>query len=118
MFHFYFFGTLGVLLLYAALSLHLTVAVAVPVLLLVGVASAAFSATQYALVYTLAPPELRGQATGVMQFFIGTSILGHWLTGLLFERLGSVSAMQVMAGQASICLAALWLLWRRATREA
>ncbi len=116
LFHFYFSGTLAVVLLYAALSLHLTLTVAVPVLLLIGIASAAFSATQYGLVYTLAPPELRGHATGVMQFFIGTSIIGHWLTGLLFERLGTVAALQVMAAQASVCLAILWVFWRRATR--
>jgi predicted MFS family arabinose efflux permease len=118
LFRFYFSGTLAVVLLYAVLSLHLTVAAAVPALLLIGIASAAFSATQYGLIYTLAPPALRGHATGVMQFFIGTSIIGHWLTGLLFERLGSVTAMRVMAGQAIISLAILWALWRRAARRA
>ncbi len=51
-----------------------------------------------------------------MQFFIGTSMLGNWLTGLLFERLGTVGAMQVRAVQTCVSLAALWLLWRRATR--
>ncbi len=40
LFHFYFFGTLGVVLLYAVLSLHLTIAVTVPMLLLIGIASA------------------------------------------------------------------------------
>src|SRR5262245_17702447 len=38
------------------LALHLTIARAVAILLVVGLATAAFSSTQYALVYNLAPP--------------------------------------------------------------
>jgi MFS family permease len=100
-------------LLYGMLSLHLTVTAAIPALLLIGAASACFSATQYALVYTLAPPELRGRATGVLQFFIGSSMVGHWMTGLLFQQLGSAVAMQVMAVQAIFCLGLLGTLWFR-----
>jgi MFS family permease len=113
LFYFYFAGTLGVVLLYGMLSLHLTVTAAIPALLLIGAASACFSATQYALVYTLAPPELRGRATGVLQFFIGSSMVGHWMTGLLFQQLGSAVAMQVMAVQAIFCLGLLGTLWFR-----
>lgn len=117
LFYFYFAGTLGVVLLFGVLSLHLTVTAAIPALLLIGAASACFSATQYALVYTLSPPELRGRATGVLQFFIGSSMVGHWMTGLLFERLGSALAMQVMAVQAILCLGILGTLWFRLQRD-
>jgi MFS family permease len=105
------------LLLVLALSTHLTVEAAIPVLLLGGVASAGFSATQYALVYTLAPPEMRGRATGILSICIGSSMLGHYHTGLLFERLGSANAMHLMAIEGITAMVALGLLWQRARRQ-
>jgi predicted MFS family arabinose efflux permease len=109
----YYFGTLACLLLMLGLALNLTVAVAVAALLVIGVAAAAFSLTQYALVYNIAPPDMRGRATGMLSIFIGSSMLGHWHAGLLFERLGSIAAMKVMGCQgmaAMLMLAAL--CWR------
>ena len=100
-------------MLILGLALHLTVGAAVAILLVSGIAAAAFSSTQYALVYNIAPPEMRGRATGVLSIFIGSSILGDWHAGLLFERLGSIAAMEVMACEglaAMLVLAALW--WR------
>ena len=111
LFRFYFLGTLACLMLMLGLSLHLTIGAAVAILLMSGVAAAAFSSTQYALVYNIAPPEMRGRATGMLSIFIGSSMLGHWHAGLLFERLGTIAAMQVMACEglaAMLVLAALW----------
>jgi predicted MFS family arabinose efflux permease len=113
LFRVYYLGSLACLLLMLALALHLTVGVAVAILLIVGVAAAAFSSTQYALVYNMAPPAMRGRATGMLSIFIGSSMLGHWHAGLLFERLGSIAAMKVMGCEglaAMLVLAALW--WR------
>jgi predicted MFS family arabinose efflux permease len=113
LFRFYYLGTLACLLLMLILSLNLSVGTAVAMLLLTGLAAAAFSSTQYALVHNIAPPEMRGRATGVLSIFIGSSMLGHWHAGLLFERLGSVAAIGVMACEglgAMLVLAALW--WR------
>jgi MFS family permease len=113
LFRFYYLGTLACLVLMIGLALHLTIATAVAILLVVGVATAAFSSTQYALVYNLAPPDMRGRATGVLSVFIGSSMLGHWHAGLLFEKLGSIAAMKVMGCEglvAMLVLAALW--WR------
>ena len=113
LFRFYYIGTLACLMLMLGLALNLTVAAAVAVLLAVGVAGAAYSSTQYALVYNIAPPDMRGRATGVLSIFIGSSMLGHWQAGLLFERLGSIAAMKVMGCEglaAMLVLAALW--WR------
>ena len=111
LFRFYFLGTLACLVLMLGLSLHLTIGAAVAILLMSGVAAAAFSSTQYALVYNIAPPEMRGRATGMLSIFIGSSMLGHWHAGLLFEMLGTIAAMQVMACEglaAMLVLAALW----------
>jgi predicted MFS family arabinose efflux permease len=114
LFRFYFFGTLSLLLLMLLMALHLTVPASVGILLLVGVCAAAFSSTQYALVYHMAPPEMRGRAAGVLSIFIGSSIVGHWHAGVLFERLGSGWAMQVMAIEGLVAMVALGLLWWRA----
>jgi predicted MFS family arabinose efflux permease len=113
LFRVYYLGTLACLALMLGLAPHLTVGVAVAILLAVGVAAAAFSSTQYALVYNMAPPAMRGRATGMLSIFIGSSMLGHWHAGLLFERLGSITAMKVMGCEglaAMLVLAALW--WR------
>lgn len=113
LFRFYYLGTLACLVLMLILALNLSVGTAVAMLLLTGLAAAAFSSTQYALVHNIAPPEMRGRATGVLSIFIGSSMLGHWHAGLLFERLGSVAAIAIMACEglaAMLALAALW--WR------
>lgn len=118
LFRFYFLGTLACLVLMLGLALHLTVGAAVAILLLSGVAAAAFSSTQYALVYNIAPPEMRGRATGMLSIFIGSSMLGHWHAGLLFEKLGTIAAMQVMAWEglaAMLVLATLW--WRTPVQQ-
>jgi predicted MFS family arabinose efflux permease len=111
LFRFYYLGTLACLILMLILALNLSVGTAVAMLLLTGLAAAAFSSTQYALVHNIAPPEMRGRATGVLSIFIGSSMLGHWHAGVLFERLGSVAASSVMACEglaAMLVLAALW----------
>src|SRR5215475_11176712 len=113
LFRFYYLGTLACLVLMIGLALHLTIASAVAILLVVGVATAAFSSTQYALVYNLAPPEMRGRAAGVLSVFIGSSMIGHWHAGLLFERLGSITAMKVMGCEGLAAMIVLAALWRR-----
>ena len=119
LFRLYFLGTLACLLLMLGLTLHLALGAAVAILLLSGVAAASFSSTQYALVYNIAPPEMRGRATGMLSIFIGSSMLGHWHAGLLFETLGSIAAMQLMACEglaAMLVLAVLW--WRTPVQQA
>jgi predicted MFS family arabinose efflux permease len=113
LFRFYYFGTLACLALMLALALNLEPGAAVAILLMSGVAAAAFSSTQYALVHNMAPPQMRGRATGVLSIFIGSSMLGHWHAGLLFERLGSVTAMEVMACEGLAALLGLAVLWWR-----
>ena len=113
LFRFYYLGALACLMLMLGLALHLSVGTAVIILFISGVAAPAFSSTQYALVYNIAPPDMRGRATGVLSIFIGSSMLGHWHAGLLFERLGSVAAMQVMACEGLAAMLLLGLLWWR-----
>ena len=107
LFHAYFLGTLAFLLLLLALALYLTVEMAVVCLLLIGVAAACFSATQYALVYALSSPDVRGRATGFLSIFIGTSIFGFYNTGYLFARFSSTDALKIMVLEGLIPLLAL-----------
>ncbi len=104
-------------MLILGLAFHLTVGAAVTILLASGIAAAAFSSTQYALVYNIAPPEMRGRATGVLSIFIGSSMLGHWHAGLLFERLGSIAAMKVMACEGLVTMMVLAALSWRTPRD-
>ena len=111
LFRFYFFGVMGILALMFLLSLHLTVETAVGVLLLMGMGAAGFSATQYALVHVISPPETRGRATGVLSLFIGSSIVGHWVAGQLFGMLSSADATRLIAMSGVAAMTVLGLLW-------
>lgn len=113
MFRYHYFGTFAYVLLIAVMSLHLVVGTSALLLVLLGVAAACFSATQYALVYLSAPPEMRGRATGMLSLFIGSSLVGFYHTGYLFERLGTVDAMRLMAAEGVITLLFLGVVWWR-----
>ena len=111
LFRTYFFGTLVLLLLMLGLSYRLDVATAVPVLLLAGVAAACFSATQYALVHVISPPEVRGRATGVLSIFIGTSMVGHYIAGQLFGSFSSAEATRFLAIAGIAAMSVLGVIW-------
>jgi MFS family permease len=111
LFRFYFFGVSTILCLIIALSFNLTIGAAVPVLVLSGVAAAGFSATQYALVHVISPPEVRGRATGVLSLFIGSSMLGHYVAGQLFGMYPSAEAMRMISTTGLIAMLVLGVLW-------
>jgi MFS family permease len=111
LFRFYFFGVTTILCLIIALSFNLTVTATVPMLVLSGMAAAGFSATQYALVHVISPPEVRGRATGVLSLFIGSSMLGHYVAGQLFGMYPSAEAMRMMGVAGVIAMALLGMLW-------
>ena len=111
LFRFYFVGSASMLALMFALSLHMAVPIAVPALLVMGTAAAAFSATQYALVHVSSPPELRGRATGILSVFIGSSMAGHYIAGQLFGSFSSAIATRVMAVGGLLALVVLGALW-------
>lgn len=114
LFRTYYLGTLSLLLLMLGLSFHLEVKVAVAALFLIGAAAACFSATQYALVHLISPPEVRGRVTGVLSLFIGSSMFGHYLAGQLFGRMTSPDAIRTMAVAGILSMIALGLAWRTA----
>jgi len=111
LFRFYFMGPVAMLTLVLALSFYLVVPMAVPSLILMGAAAAAFSATQYALVHISAPPEHRGRATGVLSMFIGSAMLGHYIAGQLFGAFPSPIAMRIIACGGLATMGVLGILW-------
>ncbi len=113
-FQFYYFGVMAFLVLLLTLGAWLTLGTAVICLLLIGGSAAGFSATQYALVYTMAPPDMRGRAAGFLSIFIGTSAIGFYNTGFLFSRFDSADALMIMALQGLIPIVILGVLWLRA----
>ena len=111
LFRFYFFGVTTILMLMFFLSMYLTVEATVAMLLLTGIAAAGFSATQYALVHIISPPEVRGRATGVLSMFIGSALIGHWVSGQLFGHLTSAEAMRFIAVFGVSLMTLLGLVW-------
>ncbi|MFV0298097.1 MAG: MFS transporter [Hyphomicrobiaceae bacterium] len=118
LFRFYYWGPAAMMILILLLSFHLELATAVPALLAMGCAVAAFTATQYALVHVSAPPHVRGRATGVLSIFIGSSMFGHYLAGQLFGAYPSPVAMRILACGGLVAMAVLGLLWLTSTRPA
>ena len=98
-----------------ALSFVLRPEFTVAGLILASFGGAWFSATQYALVYTTAPEELRGRAFGLLALAIGCATIGLWNAGNLFQAYPSDVALRTMALQGLIPLAVLGVaaLWTR-----
>lgn len=112
LFSLYYWGPFGYLILIAGLALNLNVATTATAFLVAGAAAACFSAAQYVLVYLIAPPEMRGRATGILSIFIGTSALGMYNAGYLFANFSSPAALWIMAGQGLTVMAFLGIvLW-------
>jgi predicted MFS family arabinose efflux permease len=98
-----------------ALSFFLRPEFTVAGLILASFGGACFSATQYALVYTTAPEELRGRAFGLLALAIGCATIGLWNAGNLFQAYPSDVALRTMALQGLVPLVVLGVaaLWTR-----
>ena len=111
----YFCGPLIYLIAVFVLSFTLTPDFTLATLIALSFGGACFSATQYTLLYTTAPPELRGRAFGFLSLAIGCGTLGLWNAGYLFDTFSSDTAMMIMAleGLVPMALLALFAVTRR-----
>ena len=111
----YFCGPLIYLIAVFGLSFTLTPGFTLATLIALSFGGACFSATQYTLLYTTAPPELRGRAFGFLSIAIGCGTLGLWNAGYLFNTFPSATAMMIMAieGLVPMTLLALFAATRR-----
>ncbi len=108
----YFFGVLGYLVLVFVagwMTHHLPMAL---VLLTVGLAGSGFTTMQSVLVYTVAPPEMRGRLFGIMVLCIGTGVLGYLNIGLMGEWYGGSAAIRIVAAEGIVPLLLIGIGWR------
>ena len=113
----YFYCSILFILGVLAFSLSQIYSVSLGLLFLAGLGVAGFSAMQSTIVFTAAPPEMRGRLMGVLAVCIGFNPLGILQVGLLADWFGGALAVTIMTseGLAAILIAALlWPhFWRR-----
>ena len=112
----YYFGTIGYLVFafvvgWMADALPMAVA-----LLCAGLAGAGFSTMQSTLIYSIAPPEMRGRLFGLVSLCIGTGIIGFANVGLMGEWFGGSMAVRIIAAEGLIPLILIGLGWRHLWR--
>lgn len=106
----YFFGPAFYLVTLIVLSYVLEPGATLAALIMASFGGGCFSGTQYALIYTTAPPELRGRAFGFLALCIGSATLGLWNAGYLFDNYESHHALRIMAFEGLIPLSILGVL--------
>ena len=113
----YFYCSILFILGVLAFSLSQIYSVSLGLLFLAGLGVAGFAAMQSTIVFTAAPPEMRGRLMGVLAVCIGFNPLGILQVGLLADWFGGALAVTIMTseGLAAILIAALlWPhFWRR-----
>ena len=85
-------------------------------LFLVGLGGACFTTMQSTLIYSVAPPEMRGRLFGLLVLCIGTAILGFANIGLMGEWFGGSVAIRIVAAEGLIPLLLIGLGWRELWR--
>lgn len=112
----YYFGTIG-FLVFVFVAGWMTHALPFSVaLFLVGLGGACFTTMQSTLIYSVAPPEMRGRLFGLLVLCIGTAILGFANIGLMGEWFGGSVAIRIVAAEGLIPLLLIGLGWRELWR--
>ena len=109
----YYFGMLGYLLFAFTAGWMVSTLPMGIALFLVGLMAAGFSTMQSTLIYTIAPPEMRGRLFGVLVICIGTGLIGFANMGLMGELYGGSMAMRIVAAEGLIPLLLIGLGWRQ-----
>jgi MFS family permease len=108
----YFFGVFFyVVFAFVAGFMMLAIPMAL-VILCVGLSAGAFTATQAALVYNVAPPHMRSRIFGLLAICIGVGIVGVVNVGVMAEWLGAPVAVRVMAIEGILAMMAIGIGWR------
>jgi predicted MFS family arabinose efflux permease len=113
----YYFGTLAYLL-FIFLAGWMTEAFSMAaVLFCIGLAGACFTTMQSTLIYSVAPPEMRGRMFGLLVLCIGTGLLGFANVGLMGEWFGGSAAIRIVAAEGLIPLLLVGIGWRQLWRR-
>jgi MFS family permease len=114
----YLFSTFGFLLGVLGFGLSGWFPLSLGLNLVCGITLAGFAVMQGTIMFLAARPEVRSRVMGVLTVCIGAGPLGMLHVGWLADWLGAASAVQIMAIEGLVALAAVALIWpemRRAT---
>ena len=114
----YYFGTLAYLLLVFLAGWMIEVFSLAAVLFCIGLAGACFTTMQSTLIYSVAPPQMRGRLFGLMAICIGTGLIGFANIGLMGEWFGGSAAIRIVAAEGLIPLLLVGIGWRQLRRRA
>ena len=114
----YYFGTLAYLLLVFLAGWMIEAVSMAAVLFCIGLAGACFTTMQSTLIYSVAPPEMRGRLFGLMAICIGTGLIGFLNIGLMGEWFGGTAAIRIVAAEGLIPLLLVGIGWRQLRRRA
>jgi MFS family permease len=108
----YLYGSFLVMIMVAIFSFSTVYGLSIGLLLTAGFGAAGFSAMQTTIMFTLAPPEMRGRVMGVLTVCIGSGPLGMLHIGLLAGWLGASTAVLVVALEGIVMMAIAAWVWR------
>lgn len=112
----YLYGSFLMMAAVIVFSFSSWFAVSLAVLFIAGLGAAGFSAMQTAIMFTLAPPEMRGRVMGVLSVCIGASPLGLLHIGLMAQWLSAPAAVLLVTAEGVVALAVAAMLWREIRR--
>ncbi len=113
----YYFGTMAYLGLIFLAGWMVSTAPMAVVLFGVGLMMAGFSTMQSTLIYSVAPPHMRGRLFGVLVICIGTGLIGFANIGLMGELFGGSAAIRIVAAEGLIPLILIGVGWRQLWRS-
>ncbi len=114
----YYFGTLAYLLLIFLAGWMIEAVSMAAVLFCIGLAGACFTTMQSTLIYSVAPPQMRGRLFGLIVICIGTGLIGFANIGLMGEWFGGSAAIRIVAAEGLIPLLLVGIGWRQLRRRA
>ena len=91
--------------------------VSLGLLFVAGLGVAGFAAMQSTIVFTAAPPEMRGRLMGVLAVCIGFNPLGILQVGLLADWFGGAQAVTIMALEGLVAMLIAALIWPKFWRR-
>ena len=77
-----------------------------------GLATAGFASMQATLMYTVAPPGMRGRYLGLISICIGAGLIGFANVGIMAELFGAQAALWIIAAEGLIATLAVAAHWR------
>jgi MFS family permease len=109
----YYFGLMGYLV-FAFITGWMVSSIPMGItLFIVGLMCAGFTTMQSTLIYSAAPPEMRGRLFGVVVICIGTGLIGFANIGLMGELFGASTAIRIVALEGLIPLILIGFGWRQ-----